>query len=279
MKEICSTFDEFLEVYSKKLGRNFKFLYEDCYYTSGRLSKIVDLETYLEERLFRPKCSNPDCNNLTKFTRLSRGGWSKACCFKCSRNTEKQKLRTTSMISLAHEKLRVSGKTESQLQASRVAIKACHNRRRALGSSNLQKETFKSNLAEFNQEVQKKGFNEVNLRPERRFNSSLAQYSKYEFIYLYLVIGDELCKFGLSTGSKRIYSSAAIVDAKRILRVELPREVACRIEADLISVGNFLEVPPDISGKFELRTLDELTLLEEFINSALGYTVNYERLL
>lgn len=76
--------------------------------------------------------------------------------------------------------------------------------------------------------------------PEQRYKKSLGQYKNYTEIFVYLVVGEEYCKFGLAYSQSRIDQKLEQLSTKEFYKYLLPRDLACRIEADLILIGEDL---------------------------------------
>lgn len=229
---LCKDFEEFLEVYSIE-GSSKKFLLEGSYYTVRSLKKLVDLESYLEERLLRPECSNPECSSKASFSSLSRRGWSKCCSSECGFHTEKFQNSCKSKLDYAL----TLGRSDSQESACRRNLEIANEKFRVEGMTKLQLESRKASGILAAARNNKLNGAKAMSHPNTRFYRNLKAFSKYSEVKLYLVSGIENCKFGLTVHESRISKMEGLVDAKETLVWLLESETASRVEADLILIG------------------------------------------
>lgn len=98
---------------------------------------------------------------------------------------------------------------------------------------------------------------------------SLGIYGKFESITLYLILNGSHLKYGLSHGRKRLKSIESRLKSSRTYEYDLPTEVACKLESELILLGTRVEELNGSNGSTEVRSIEDFELIRSHIECRL----------
>lgn len=108
--------------------------------------------------------------------------------------------------------------------------------------------------------------------PKLRFKKNLYQFRNHPEIYLYVIGNEVIFKFGVTCNESRLESLSDLLNStfKKVLKLET--ELACKIEADLITVGEprEVEVGPRM-GRTEFRDSRYLDEVLRFIDKRVDH--------